>query len=86
MRVLAHDVSQSVLLLWREMRCVALAEHEQALVPKHGERAGRVCVGEPDEVEYKRVEHLVRQRVLLVQQNADEERGRPCECVRVRVR
>lgn len=36
MRVLAHDVAQRVFLLWREMRCIALAEHEQALVPENG--------------------------------------------------
>ena len=36
MRVLAHDVAQRVLLLWREMRGIALAEHEQALVPENG--------------------------------------------------
>ena len=73
MRMLSHDVPQSVLLFWREMGCVALTEHEQALVPEDGQRSGRVRVGELDEVEDERVEHFVRERVLLVQQNADEE-------------
>ena len=81
--MLSHDVSQSVLLFWREMRRVALAKHEQALVPEDGQRAGRVRVGESDEVEYERVEHFVRERVLLVQQNTDEERGRPYRTVPV---
>ena len=78
MRMLPHDVSQSVLLFRREMRRVALAKHEQALVPQDGQRAGRVRVGESDEVEDECIEHFVRERVLLVQQDADEERGRPC--------
>ena len=78
MRMRSHDVTQRVLLLRREVRRVALAEHEQALVPEYGERAGVVGVCEPDEVEDERVEHLVWQRVLLVQQHADEERRRPC--------
>ena len=65
-RVRAHDVAQRVLLLRCEVRRVALAEDEQALVPEDGQRAWRVRVGEPDEVEDERVENLVRQRVLLV--------------------
>ena len=36
MRVLAHNVAQRVFLLRREMRCIALAEHEEALVPENG--------------------------------------------------
>lgn len=77
-RLLAHDVAQRVLLLRGEVRRIALAEHEQALVPEHGQRSGRVCVGEPDKMKDERVEHLVRQRVLLVEQDADEERCWPC--------
>ena len=38
---------------------VALAEHEQALVLEHGQRALRVRIAEPDEAEHERVEHLV---------------------------
>jgi hypothetical protein len=29
MCVLAHNVMQHVFLLWREMRCIALAEHKK---------------------------------------------------------
>jgi hypothetical protein len=72
-----HMVSQSVLLFWRDIRCVPLTKHEQVPVPEDGQRAGRVRVGASDEVEDDSVEHFVRERVLLVQQNADEERGRP---------
>ena len=75
MRVRTHDVSQRVLLFRREVRRVALAEYEQALMPEHGKRALRVRIAKPDEVEYERVEHFVWERVLLVQQDADEERG-----------
>ena len=78
MCMLSHDISQSVLLFWREMCRVALAKHEQALMPEDGQRAWRMRVGESDEVEDERVEYFVREGVLLVQQNADEERGRPC--------
>jgi len=78
MRVSAHDLAQRVLLLRREVRCVALTKHEQALVPQHGQRAGRVRVGESDKVEDERVEHLVRQCVLLVQKDSDEEGRRSC--------
>ena len=53
-----HDVSQRVLLFRREVCRVALAEHERALVPEHGQRALRVRIAEPDEVEHERVEHL----------------------------
>ena len=70
-----HDVSQRVFLFRRKVRRVALAEHEQALMPKHRQRALRVRIAESDKVEHERVEHLVRQCVLLVQQDADEERG-----------
>jgi hypothetical protein len=40
-----------------------------------------VCGGESDEAEDEHVEHFVRECVLLVQQNTDEERGRP-RCTR----
>ncbi len=62
-----------------------LAEHEQTLVPEHGEllhvaRATRlVRVREADEVEDERVDDLVRQRVLLVEEHADEERVCACQ-------
>ena len=36
-----------------------------------------VRVRETDEVEHERVDDLVRERVLLVEQHADEERVRP---------
>ncbi len=78
MRVGAYDVAQRILLLWRKVRRVALAEDEQALVPEHGEGALGVGVREPDEVEHERVENLVWQRVLFVEQDADEQRRRPC--------
>ena len=76
MGMLSHHVSQSVLLFRREMRRVALAKHDQALVPEDGQRAGRVRVGELDGVKDERGEHFVRERVLLVQQNAEERRLR----------
>ena len=79
-RVRAHDIAQRIFLLRREVLRIALAEYEQALVPQDGERALLVCVCESDEVEHERVEDLVRQRVLLVQQHADEQRCRPCSC------
>jgi hypothetical protein len=58
-----------------------LAKDEQRLVPEHGQRVGAalVGVGDTDKVEDERVEDLVRQRVLLVEQDADEKRG--CACV-----
>lgn len=55
-----------------------LNKDEQALMPQDRElvlactASGRV--GEPDKVEDKRVNHLVRQGVLLVQQDPDEQR------------
>ena len=70
-----HDIPQRVFLFRREVRRVPLAEYEQALMPEHGKRALRVRIAKPDEVEYERVEHFIRERVLLVQQDADEERG-----------
>jgi hypothetical protein len=80
--VSAYDVTQRVLLLGREVLRVALAEHKQALVPQHGEQALHVRVREPNKVEHECVEHLVRQCVFLVQQHADEQRGRPCPRLR----
>jgi hypothetical protein len=65
-RVSAYDVTQRVLLLRRKVRGIALAEHEQALVPEDGELALRVRIREPYKVEHERVEDLVRQRVLLI--------------------
>jgi hypothetical protein len=59
-RVRAHDASQRVLLFWRDVRRVALAEYEQALMPEDGQRALCVCIAEPDKVEHEGVEHLVR--------------------------
>jgi hypothetical protein len=41
------------------------------MMPEDGLRAGRVSVGEADQVEDERVEHSVQQRVL-VQQDADK--------------
>ena len=55
-----HDVSQRVLLFQREVRGVVLAEHEQALMPEHGQRALCVRIAEPDKVEHERLEHFVR--------------------------
>ena len=60
------------------MRRVALAEHEQALVPEDGQPSLGVGVREPNKVEHERVEDFVRQCVFLVQQHADEQRCRPC--------
>ena len=60
MRVGTHDVSQSVFLFWREVRRIALAEYEQALMPKDRQRALCVCIAEPDIVKHESVEHLVR--------------------------
>ena len=59
-----------------------LAEHEEALMPEHRKLfhiaglAGFVRVGEADKMEHKRVDDLVRKRVLLVQKDADEQRVR----------
>ena len=83
MRMRTHDVSQRILLFRREVRRVALAEHEQALVPEDGQRALFVRIAEPYEVEDERVEHLVRQCVFLVQQDTNKQRGGayPCACI-----
>ncbi len=59
-----------------------MAEDEQALVPEHGEllrvagAARFVRVREADEVEDEGVDDFVWQRVLLVEQHANEERVR----------
>jgi hypothetical protein len=85
--VIADDVTQRIFLPLREVSHMALAEHEHVLVPEDGQRARRVRVGGPEEVEDECVEHLVQQRVLLVQ-DVDEKRGRLCQymraCVQVR--
>ena len=62
----------------RERSPAPLAEHEQTLVPEHGEllRVARLArlvrVREADEVEDERIDHFVRERVLFVEQDADE--------------
>jgi hypothetical protein len=65
-RMRPHDIAQRVFLLRREVGCIALTQHKQALVPENGERAGCVGVREPDEMEDERVKDLVWQRVFLV--------------------
>ena len=58
---------------------VPLAEDEEGLVPEDGQllrvagSARLVRVGEADEVEDERVDDLVRQCVLLVEEHADEQ-------------
>jgi hypothetical protein len=65
-RVYPHDITQPVLLLRREVSCIALAEHQQTLVPEHGECARCVGVPKSNEMEDERVKDLVWQCVLLV--------------------
>lgn len=53
-----------------------LDKDEERLVPQDGHLA-RVAL-EPQEVEHERVDDLVRQRVLLVEQDPDEDAVRTC--------
>ena len=66
MRVCTHDITQRVLLFRRKVRRVSLGEHEQALVPEHGQLSLGVRVREPNKVEHEGVEDFVRQSVFLV--------------------
>ena len=73
-----NDIQQRVLLIRRQVASVSLHKDQQALVPQHrqlvlsGLRARRVS--ESDKVEHERVDDLVRQGVLLVEQDSDEKR------------
>lgn len=64
----------------RRERDAPLSEDQQTLMPQDGQLATLalepvlLVVRKPDKVEHERVDNLVRQRVLLVEQDADEER------------
>ena len=55
-----------------------LAEHQKTLMPQHWKflhvacSPGLIGVGEADEVEDERIDHFVRERVLFVEQDANE--------------
>jgi hypothetical protein len=57
-----------------------LAERKKTLVPKHRQFFGVstvtrfVRVGQPDEMEHKRIDDFVWQFIFFVDQNSDEER------------
>ena len=67
--------------LRKELQDAPLGKHEQALVPEHRQlltlpALRLVRVRETDEVEDEGIDDLIRERVLLVEQDANEERVR----------
>jgi len=73
------DIQKRVLLVWRQIRRVSLGEHEQTLVPEHGESFGfgagprLVRVGEADEVEDEHVTKLKAALWFSIGKIVDEE-------------
>lgn len=82
--VLLQQRLQRLLLLRRQLRLVSLREGQQALrlttprrthlLPQHGQLA--LVVHEAQKVRHQRIDHHVRQGVLLVQQHRHEQRRR----------
>ena len=70
-RLLPHQLHQTLLLLQGQVLLVSLHEREQALVPEHGKRTR---IGDKThEVRVQCVNHVVGQGVLLVQERAEED-------------
>lgn len=44
MRMHPRHIQQRILLVWRHIRCISLAEHEQALMPEHRQFFGSAGV------------------------------------------
>ena len=66
-----HQLTQQQLVLGADLLLVPLHEAQQGLVPNDRQLPG--LFPEPEEVVHQRVHHPERQRVLLVQQHAEEE-------------
>lgn len=64
-RLEAHQVQQGLLLVWSNVRLVALCKDQEGLVPQNGHGAGVHL--EAQEVVHQAVNDLVGQGILLVE-------------------
>ena len=59
------------LLVGRHVFLIPLHKHEEGLVPEHGQHS--LLLDEADEVVHQSVDHSVRKRILLIEQDANED-------------